>query len=138
MTNNFTSIVSQLLKDNPINADEFWTNIETKRNSFYYSLKLFEVLVNPRKRDKYSLHLERMTSMLMIIEYFHNIDKKDPKLVEDYKQLFKKVIPVSTYAARWIFEMFSESSCEEVLVKGFLRVLADLPLPKWRREIEEE
>lgn len=44
MTNTFTSAVTQLLRGNYINVNEFWTQIETKKNSFYYSLKLFNIL----------------------------------------------------------------------------------------------
>ena len=44
--------------------------------------------------------------MVLILEYFHNMKKRDNKLIEDARALVRKIENDITLASRWIFEVF--------------------------------
>lgn len=76
--------------------------------------------------------------MVLILEYFYIMEKREPKLIEDSRSIVRKIEAEVSLASRWIFEMFLQSSDEQVFIQGFLRVLAEIPLPRWLSESEEQ
>jgi hypothetical protein len=44
-----------------------------------------------------------MSSMVLILEYYHDVDPKDSKLVDDCRESVRKIEQRISLAERWIF-----------------------------------
>lgn len=66
------------------------------------------------------------------------MEKREGKLVEEARGIVRKIEGEVNLASRWVFEMFLSGSDEQVFIQGFLRVLAEIPLPRWLSKVEEQ
>lgn len=128
MTSGFLEDAKQLLKMMPISNKQFWLQLEDKPNSYYWSLKLYDIVSLPSKRDKYPMPIvESMLSTMLILEYFHNTLAKDPELVQKSKDRLNSESKISSSNFKWMILLFLDNCPEEMFVKGFVRRLAGLP-----------
>jgi hypothetical protein len=128
MTSGFLEEAKQLLKMMPISNKQFWLQLEDKPNSYYWSLKLYDIVSLPSKRDKYPhAIIQSMLSTMLILEYFHNTLAKDPELVQKSKARLNSESKISSTNFKWMIHLFLDNCPEELFIKGLIRRLSGLP-----------
>lgn len=86
MTSSFLEEAKQLLKMMPVSNKQFWTHLEDKPNSYYWTLKLYDIVSIPSKRERYTPSaIQSMLSTMLVLEYFNSSLAKDPSMVQDSK-----------------------------------------------------